>query len=122
MLVLEPLKTVRNVAIILVIAAAIDFIPGSSRATSTFEGVLWVAFGAAIGYIALRLYREHRVSLHGLGDRHRALLYGAIAVAVFAIEARVRMWQTGLGELGWFALIALVVYALMEVYRYSRRY
>jgi hypothetical protein len=119
---LEPWKTARNVAIVLVIAAAVDFLPGSSRATSTFEAILWVGFGIAIGYLGLRLYRERRVSLHGLGDPHRALLYGAIALGVFAIEARGRMWETGFGELGWFALIALVIYGLMEVYRYSRTY
>lgn len=122
MAVLEPRKTIRNVAIILAIAAAVDFIPGSSRATSTLEAVLWVGFGVAIGYLGLRLYREHRVSLYGLGERHRALLYASAAILVFALEARSRMWQTGFGELGWFALIALVVYGFMEVFRHSRSY
>jgi hypothetical protein len=32
------------------------------------------------------------------------------------------MWETGLGELAWFAFVALVVYALLEVYRYWRAY
>jgi hypothetical protein len=32
------------------------------------------------------------------------------------------MWGTGLGELVWFFLVGLVVYALLEVYRYSRTY
>ncbi len=119
---LEPRKTMRNVAIVLVIAAAVDFIPGSGRATSTFEAILWTAFGVAIGYLGLRLYRERHMWLYGLGERHRALLYGSVALGVFAFAARARMWQTGFGELGWFALIALVVYALLEVYRYSRTY
>ena len=118
----EPLKNVRNVAIILAIAAAVYFIPGSGRATSTFEAALWSAFGAAIGLFGLRLYREHRVALFSLGDQHRGMLYGAIALAVFAVEARSRMWQSGFGELAWFVLIAIVVYALIEVYRFSRRY
>jgi hypothetical protein len=115
-------KTARNIAIILAISAGVYFIPGSGRATSTFEAVLWVAFGVAIAYLGIRLYREHRVTIHSLGDRHRALLYGAIALGVFAAEARVRMWQTGLGELAWFVLIAIIIYAVMEVYRYSRSY
>jgi hypothetical protein len=70
----------------------------------------------------VRLYREHRISLHSLGDRHRGMLYGAVALAVFAWAARARMWETGLGELVWFLLVGLVVYALLEVYRYSRTY
>jgi hypothetical protein len=116
------MRAVRNIAIILAISAGVYFIPGSHRATSTFEAILWVAFGVAIAYLGLRLYREHRITLHGLGDRHRALLYGAIALGVFAVEARVRMWETGLGELAWFVLIAIIIYAVMEVYRFSRSY
>jgi hypothetical protein len=118
----DSLKTARNVGIIVAIAAAIYFIPGGGRAAGTFEAVLWAAFGAGIAYMGLRLYREHRISLHGLGDRHRALLYGGTAVAVFAVVARTRMWQTGLGELAWFLLIIGVLYAAMEVYRHARSY
>ena len=116
------MKAARNIAIIVAIAAGVYFIPGSSRATSTVEAVIAVAFGFAIAYLGLRLYREHRVAIYSLGDRHRALLYGAIAVGIFAAEARGRMWESGIGELAWFVLIGVVIYALMEVYRFSRTY
>lgn len=118
----DSLKTVRNVAIIVAIAAAVYFIPGGGRAASTFEAVLWVAFGLGIGYLGLRLYREHRVALHGLGDHHRGLLYGAVALAVFEWMARSRMWETGFGELAWFVLLGGLIYALLEVFRHSRAY
>jgi hypothetical protein len=119
---MDRIKTARNVAIVVAIAAAVYFLPGGGRAASTFEAALWVGFAAGIGYLGIRLYREHRISLHSLGDRHRGMLYGAVALAVFAIAARGRMWGTGLGELIWFLLVGLVVYALLEVYRYSRTY
>jgi hypothetical protein len=32
------------------------------------------------------------------------------------------MWQTSVGELAWFILAGLAVYALMEVYRHFRSY
>ncbi len=114
------MKAARNVAIIVAIAAGVYFIPGSSRATSTVEAVIAVAFGFAIAYLGVRLYREHRVAIHSLGDRHRALLYGAIAVGVFAAEARGRMWESGLGELFWFVLVGIVIWALLEVWRSYR--
>jgi len=116
------MKTARNVAIIMLIAAAIYLLPGGGRAASTFEAVLLVGFALGVAFLALRLYREHRVVLHSLGDRYRALLYGALAAGVVAVLARARMWQTNLGELLWFALVALVAYALVAVYRYSRTY
>ena len=33
-----------------------------------------------------------------------------------------RLWQSGLGELVWFVLVGLVVYALLAVWRHSRSY
>jgi len=119
---MERMKTARNVAIVLAIAAAVYFLPGGGRAAHTFEAALWVAFGLGVGYLGLRLYREHRVAIHGLGDRHRALLYGAVALGVFAYVARPRMWLAGFGEFAWWVLVGLVVYALLEVIRYSRTY
>jgi hypothetical protein len=119
---MERWKTLRNVAIVLVIAAAVYVLPGGGRAAITFESALWAAFGIGIGYLGLRLYREHRVTLYGLGDRYRGLLYAAIALGAIVILTRERLWQTGLGELVWFALIALMVYALLVVYRRWRSY
>ena len=116
------MKAARNIAIIVAIAAGVYFIPGSSRATSTVEAVIGSGLRVRDRLLGLRMYREHRVAIHSLGDRHRALLYGAIAVGVFAAEARGRMWESGIGELAWFVLIGIVIYALMEVYRYSRTY
>jgi multisubunit Na+/H+ antiporter MnhB subunit len=118
----EQLKTARNVGIVLVIAAAVYFIPGGGRAAGTFEATLWVAFALGLGYLGLRQYREHRIAIHGLGDRHRALLYGAIALAFFDYASYHRMWETSFGTLVWFVLVGCVIYAAMEVFRHSRTY
>jgi hypothetical protein len=116
------LKTARNVTIVVAIAAGVYFLPGGGRVANTFEAALWVAFGAGIAYFGLRLYREQHVALYSLGDRHRGMLYGAVALGVFLAAARNRMWETGGGELAWFVLAGLVVYTLLAVYRYSRSY
>jgi hypothetical protein len=118
----ERLKTTRNIAILLAIAAAVYFIPGGGRAASTFEAVLLVAFGVAAGCFGLWQYREQRISLHSLGDFHRALLYGAIALVVFLWVGRARMWLSSGGELAWFVLAGIVVYSLLAVYRQYRSY
>ena len=112
----------RNVAILLAIAAAVFFIPGGGRAASTFATALWVAFALGIGYLGLRFYREQRITLHSLGDYHRALLYGAVALVVFEWVGRQRMWLTSFGELAWFVLAGIVVYSLLVVYRQWRSY
>jgi hypothetical protein len=116
------LATLRNVVIVVAIAAAVQFIPGGSRAGSTLEAILWAAFAAAIGWVGTRLYREHRIGLYSLGAGHRAMLYGAVALGAFLLAARSRMWETGGGELLWFVLLGVTVYALLAVYRFWRSY
>lgn len=118
----ERAKNARNLAIVALIAAAVYFLPNGGRAANTAEALIYVAFGVAIGYLGLRMYRENRVALHGLGDRYRGLLYGAIALAVLLYMSRARMWLTGLGELLWFVLLGGVVYAVIVVVRRWRAY
>ena len=115
-------RTVRNIAIVLVIGAAVYALPGGGRAANIVESVLYIGFGVGIGYMGLRLYRENRIALYGLGDRYRGLLYGALALGMFLIVAQKRMWQSGIGELAWFVLAGLVVYAAVAIYRYARSY
>lgn len=113
--------TLRNIAIVLAIAAAVEFLPGGGTAAAVFRSVLWAAFAAGIGYVGFRLYREHRISLYSLGSKRRALLYGALAAGAVLLAWRSRMWASG-GELLWFVLIAIVLYALFAVYQFWRSY
>jgi hypothetical protein len=119
---MDRLRVARNVAIIALIAAAVEFLPGGGRAAEAFAAALWVVFAGGLAYFAYRLYRERRVDLYTLGTRHRTMLYGAIAVAFATAAAQPRMWQTALGEFVWFVLIGACVYTLIAVYRYSRTY
>ena len=119
---MDRLRTARNVAIVALIAAAVEFLPGGGRAVEAFAAALWVVFAAGLAFFAYRLYRERHVDLYGLGDRHRALLYGAIAIGFVTAAAQPRMWHTSFGEFAWFALIGLAAYTLLAVYRYSRTY
>jgi len=116
----ERYKQGINVAIVLLIAAAVFLLPGGGQAASTFEALLMIGFGVGFGYLGLRMYREYRVTIHGLGDNHRAGLYGSLALAAFLVAGRERIWNTGLGELVWLAL--LVIYGLMVTYRRWRSY
>jgi len=119
---MERYRTAVNIAIIVAIAAGVYFIPGGGDVANGFEAFLWVMFGVAIAYIGLRLYRENQFRLMALGDHHRGLLYAGLGLAMFCYMARSRMWETGLGVIGWFVLLLAAVYSLGEVYRHSRSY
>src|SRR5919197_630832 len=106
---------VRNVLIVAVLAAAVFALPGGGRTASFASAGLGLAGSASFALIGARLYREHRMTIFGLGDRHRALLYGSVAVAVLAMAARRRLWETGTGTLLWLVLIVAASLALVEV-------
>ncbi len=112
----------RNAGIVILIAAAIYALPGGGRLESTIGAVLGVALGTAIALLAVRGYREYKDQIYLLGDGHRALFYGSIALAVFLYVGYHTMWQTGAGQLLWIVLALAAVWGLVEVYRRYRAY
>jgi hypothetical protein len=119
---MQQYRTARNLLIVLAIGAAVYYVPGGGHVANGVEAALWVLFGLGIAFLGVRLYRENQFRLMALGDRHRSLLYIGIGLLTFCYMSRSRMWETGLGTIGWFVLVGLAVYSLMEVYRHSRSY
>jgi hypothetical protein len=117
-----PWTTIRNVAIILALAAVITLVPGGGRGANIALQVVWLAFLATLFWFAVLSYRQHRVSLYSLGDRRRAMLYAALAVAVLTLTATDRLWQTGAGSVVWLVLLAAAVYAVITIAWSARRY
>jgi hypothetical protein len=113
-------RPARNVVIVLALAAAVAFLPGAGLASGLLSYLLSLLFLGGMAWFVARIYMEHRLDLDALGERRRALLYGAIGLAVLTVSATPRLWQTGAGTLAWFALIGAASYVLYAVYRSYR--
>ena len=90
-------ETLRNVLIILALAALVMLVPGGGNASAGILQTLVIAMLAAIGWFGVRLYREHRAATD-------------------------RLWETGPGTVVWVALVALACYGVYFVFRSSREY
>lgn len=112
----------RNVAIVLALAAGVAFIPGGGTAGGFVLQFLSVLFLVGIALFAVRLYRERRITLLDLPDRDRMLLYGAVGVVVWTVTATSRLFSTGVGIAVWFVLLAVAGYAAYTVFRAARQY
>jgi predicted membrane channel-forming protein YqfA (hemolysin III family) len=112
----------RNVAIILAIAALVDVLPGGGTDASVALQALYVVFLATLGWFAALMYRQRRTTLYSLGDRRRALLYVAVAVAVVVLTGTTRLWQTSAGQVAWLVLLGAAVYAGGAVIWSARKY
>ncbi len=116
-------KHVRNIAILLLLAAAVWLLPGGDTGASTIGNLLAVVLFAGLCFFAYRMYMEHRITLLDLPERVRAVLYGSFALLVFALLATDRLvGEGGLGALLWLALILGAVYGVYSVWRASREY
>ena len=117
------MSAARNVGIVLVLAAAVAFIPGGGTTASVVGAVLSTLILVSLVFFAARLYRDHQLDLEMLGDRWRGLLYGAVAVIVVAMAARPRLRSEGDGgTIIWIVLLAGAAYAIYLVWRHHREY
>ena len=116
-------KHIRNILIIVALAVAVWLLPGGQTGSNTIYNVLTIVLTAGLLFFGYRLYMEHRATIFGLGDRERALLYGAIGLAAFAIVGTSRLWgEGGLGALIWFGLLSLAAWGIYRVWRSYSEY
>src|SRR5437588_3865161 len=115
-------QNVRNVVIVLVIAALVVLIPGGGAGASVAIQAASLGFLAAFGWVASILYREHRVALYSLGDSRRAILSAAVGVATLTLSATSRLLHTGTGTVVWLALLGSSAYAAFAVIWAARKY
>jgi multisubunit Na+/H+ antiporter MnhB subunit len=115
-------STARNVAIVLVLAAAVAFIPGGGTTAGLVGAILSTLIMVSLVFFGVRFYREHRLELDGLGDRYRGLLYGALGAVVLALAALPRLSDSSGGTLVVVALLGGAAYACYAVWRRYRDY
>jgi peptidoglycan/LPS O-acetylase OafA/YrhL len=115
-------STARNVLILVAIAAAVAFLPGGGETAGLIWALLGIALTVTFVFLGIRFYRENRVAVFSLGDKHRALAYGAIAAVVIAFAGKDKLTDTGVGSLVMVLLIAGAIGAAYAVWKHHRSY
>ena len=120
---LNPMNTtIRNVLIVLAIAAAVALVRGGVTAAHVAIQAVTLAFLGTLVWFASLTYRERRVSLYSLGEGRRALLYVAAGVATLTLTGTSRLWASGAGSVAWLLLLAGSAYAMFAVLWSARKY
>jgi hypothetical protein len=113
---------VRNLAIVLVLAALVAFLPGGGTGAGVVIQALSLTFLASLAWVGSVLYRQNRTALFSLGTRHRAALYAAAAVLAITLSATPRLWATSGGSVAWIVLVGASVYVGVAVFLAARKY
>jgi multisubunit Na+/H+ antiporter MnhB subunit len=116
------MTAVRNIVIVLALAAVVHFVPGGGDTAALVNAILFTLLNVVFVYFGVRFYRERRVDIYALGDRGRALLYGGLAGIVLALAGTNRWLDTAAGTAVWVVLLGGSVAALVSVFRQYREY
>ena len=116
-------STVRNVLIVLALAAVVGTLSaGQTAAKVAIQAVTLVFLGVLVWFASL-MYRQHRTTLYSLGEGRRALLYIAAGVAALTLTATSKMWNSGgAASVAWLVLLGGAAYTIFAVLWSARKY
>jgi hypothetical protein len=109
-------RAARNVAIIMLLALVVAFLPGGGNAAETIITALTMALLAGIAWTVYVLSRENQLTLATLTDGRRAILYGAVAMIALLIAGTDKLFASGGGTLLWILLLAGSIAAIWRVW------
>lgn len=119
---LAVLQTIRNVAIIMLLALAVAVLPGGDEAADAILAALTMAFMTAIAWLVYRLYRDREMTIAGLTDPQRAGLFGAVGAIALLVVGYDEFADFAGGILLWILLMAGAVAAIFLIWRSATTY
>jgi Sec-independent protein secretion pathway component TatC len=115
-------RTVRNVAIIMLLALGVAFTPGGGNAVDTVFTALTMAFLAGIVWMLYTLSRQNQLTLATLSDGRRAIFYAAFGLIALLIAGTDKLFSSGGGTLIWIVLLGASVAAIWRIWLEANTY
>lgn len=109
------MKTARNIAIILALAAIFALVPGGGNVAEAIYATLSITFLTLIGFSAYQLFRQNRFAYLALDERLRAVLVVSLGAIVLMIAGADELTRTGAGLLVWLAIVGVSVFGIVRV-------
>lgn len=116
------MRNLRNVAIVLLLAVVVAFVPAGGNAADTILTAITMCFLAAIAWTLYVLSRQKQLTLATLSDGRRAILYAAFGLIALLIAGSDEMFASGGGTLAWILLLGASVAAIWRVWTEANTY
>ncbi len=111
-----PVRTLRDVAIIMALALAVAFAPSGDNFAEAVLTAISMGFLAAIAWMVFVLSRQNQLTLATLTDARRAILYGALGMIALLIAGSDELFATGGGTLVWILLLGGSIAAIWRIW------
>ena len=116
------MQILRNVAIVMLLAAVVAFAPHGGNAADAVLTAITMGFLAGIAWTLFVLSRQHQLTLASLTDGRRAVLYGALGLIALLVAGSDEMFASGGGTLAWILLLGASVGAIWKVWAEANTY
>jgi len=115
-------QTLRNVAIVMLLALVLGFAPHGGNAADTILTAITMGFLAGIAWTLFVLSRQQQLTLATLSDGRRAILYGALGLIALLVAGSDEMFASGGGTLAWILLLGASIGAIWKVWSEANTY
>jgi hypothetical protein len=115
-------RTLRNIAIIMLLALAVAFAPAGGNAADAILAAITMGFLAAIAWTVFVLSRQNQLTLATLSDGRRAILYGALGMIALLIAGSNELFSSGGGTLLWVLLLGASIAAIWRIWMEANTY
>ncbi len=116
------MRTLRNVAIIMLLAFAVAFAPAGGNAAEVVLTAMTMGFLAGIAWMLFVISRQSQLTLATLSDGRRAILYGALGLIALLIAGTSELFSTGGGTLAWILLLGASIGAIWRIWLEANSY
>ncbi len=116
------MRILRNVAIVLLLAVVVAFVPAGGNAADAILTAITMGFLAAIAWSLYVLSRQQQLTLATLSDGRRAILYASLGLIALLIAGSDEMFESGGGTLAWILLLGASVAAIWRVWAEANAY
>ena len=116
------MRNARNVAIVMVLALGVAFVPAGGNVVDAIFTALTMGFLAGITWMLYTLSRQNQLTLATLGDRRRAIFYGGFGMIALLIAGADKLFSSGGGTLLWIVLLGASVAAIWRVWVEANTY
>lgn len=110
------MRTARNVAIIMVLALGVAFLPSGGNIANAVVAALTMCLLAGVSWMLYILSRQNQLTLATLSDGRRAIFYGAFGMIALLIAGTTKLFSSGGGTLLWILLLGASVAAIWRVW------
>jgi len=116
------MRTARNIAIIMILALGVAFVPGGGNAADAVLTLLTIGFLVGIAWLLYTLSRQNELTLATLSDGRRAVLYGAFGMIALLIAGSDELFGSGGGTLLWLLLLGGSAAAIWRIWLEANTY